>query len=244
MSLPVPPAKTGEFVTNRPPSVSRETDPFVAVTVLKRTPPAALLKTISPVPVVRLLTVAAMALSIEMLPLVESAVMVAAERLAVIPVTALRSAVAAVTRPAPEMLPAEVAVTVSPAALTVPVRTMLPVVVVVRLRSFEPPAVTEVATVRSPLMASKSTEPSVVETVPKEAFAVLLNTILPLPVVRLLTDAAMALSMEMLPLVESAVMVAAERLAVIPVTALRSAVAAVTRPLPVIAPNVVVNPMV
>ena len=93
-------------------------------------------------------------------------------------------------------------------------------------------------------MASKSTEPSVVETVPKEAFAVLLNTILPLPVVRLLTDAAMALSMEMLPLVESAVMVAAERLAVIPVLALRSAVAAVTRPLPVIAPNVVVNPMV
>ena len=170
--------------------------------------------------------------------------MVAAERLAVIPVTALRSAVAAVTRPLPEISPAEVAVTRSPAALTVPVRTMLPVVVVVRLRLFEPPAVTEVATVRSPLMASKSTEPSVVETVPKEAFPVLLNTILPLPVVRLLTDAAMALSMEMLPLVESAVMVAAERLAVIPVLALRSAVAAVTRPLPVIAPNVVVNPMV
>ena len=79
--------------------MSRETDPFVAVTVLKRTSPAALLKTISPVPVVRLLTVAAMALSMDMLPLVESAVMVGAERLAVIPVTALRSAVAAVTRP-------------------------------------------------------------------------------------------------------------------------------------------------
>ena len=198
---------------------------------------------ILPVPVVRLLTDAAMALPMEMLPLVESAVMVAAKRVAVIPATALRSAVEAVTTPAPEMVPAEVAVTVSP-ALTVPVRTMLPVVVVVRLRLFEPPAVTEVATVRSPLMASKSTEPSVVATVPKEAFPVLLNTILPVPVVRLLMSAAMALSMEMLPLVESAVMVAAERLAVMPVTALRSAVAAVTRPLPVIAPNVVVNPMV
>ena len=205
---------------------------------------AKLMNPILPVPVVRLLTDAAMALPMEMLPLVESAVMVAAKRVAVIPATALRSAVEAVTTPAPEMVPAEVAVTRLPAALTVPVTTMLPVVVVVRLRLFEPPAVTEVATVRSPLMASKSTEPSVVATVPKEAFAVLLNTILPVPVVRLLTDAAMALSMEMLPSKESAVMVAAERLAVIPVTALRSAVAAVTRPLPVIAPNVVVNPMV
>ena len=246
MSLPVPPAKTGEFVTNRPPSVSRETDPFVAVTVLKRASPAALLNTILPVPVVRLLTlaVAAMVLSISILPLVVSAVILAAERLAVIPVTALSSALLAVTRPAPEMSPAEVAITTLPAALADPLKIMLPLVVVLRVRSLEPPTMTDVATVRSPLMATKSTEPSVVATVPKEAFPVLLNTILPVPVVRLLTVAAMALSISILPLVVSAVMVAAERLAVIPLVALRSAVAAVTRPVPVIAPNVVVKPMV
>ena len=65
--------------------------------------------------------------------------MVAAERLAVIPVTALRSDVAAVMRPLPEISPAEVAVTRLPAALTVPVTTMLPLVVVLRLMPPLPP---------------------------------------------------------------------------------------------------------
>ena len=70
------------------------------------------------------------------LPAVESAAMEAAAMFSAVvlpmPDVALRSTVPAVIVPAPLMAPADVRVTVSPVAVVVPLRTMLPLAVIER----------------------------------------------------------------------------------------------------------------
>ena len=123
------------------------------------------------VPVVMDVTVTleAFELSMSILPVpVESAdIDVASSDRAVelpMPVAALRSTVAVVTRPAPFILPAEVMVTWSADAVTVPVSIILPLVVVVSVTFFDvPAAVIDVPTVKLALVTSMPILPLVVE---------------------------------------------------------------------------------
>ena len=222
----------------------------VVDTVPKLTPPAPKFsnRIVPPPAVVSVVTTTAVARALSMLtfPLVElSAVIVAPDSSSgvvfPIPVAAFRSIVDAVTRPAPLIAATELIVTSSAAAVVVPVRITLPLVVVVSVTFAVPPAVTLVPTVRFPPIASRSTSPLPVVTVVNTAAPVLSTVMVPVPVVTVVNVAAIALLMSMLPLVVSAVIVAPDSSSAvafpIPVAAFRSIVAAVTRPAPLIEPT-------
>ena len=238
--------------------VEAETVPVV------RSPPPDWSNVTEPAPVVRLATETAVASALSRLiaPVVVSALIdVAANSSAIelpIPVAAFRSIVVAVMTPAPLIEPALVIVTVSASVVVVPIRITLPPPVVVNTTSPSVAAETLVAIVRSPpaLDSAMLFSPAVgeasaaVETVPKltppaPKFS---NRIVPPPAVVsvvTVTAPASALSMFTLPdvLLSAVIVDPASSNAVvfpIPVAALRSIVAAVTSPAPLIAPAVVI----
>ena len=252
-SLPAPLAVTLVPTVRLAPAFVSSTSPSPVETTPNVTlPPPDWSNVTAPDPVVRLVTLTAVAsaLSISIAPVVVSAEIVdpASSNCVVfpIPLAASRSITLAVTSPAPLIAPAELTVTWSPSAVVVPVSTTSPDPVVRSVTSLPAlSAVTLVATVRSAPAFVSRTSPFPVDTTP--------NVTLPLPdwsnvtapavFVRLvtLTGVASALSISIAPVVVSAEIVdpASSNCVVfpIPVAASRSMTLAVTNPAPLMLPT-------